>query len=188
MPMEVKRVNEVNPVQSKAVHDLNFHLDEMHNRDIEQIILELTEKAQNEQDGRKWAAYEARVLSQKAHAKKNEEVVGTYNDGTRNVWNALSVATQVGAAIISGAFNMPSMQLIGQGGGRAFDTLAESNRNKCDAERTGYQHIYQRKDSDIRDQSQILQEAGQSHERNLNMIDRIAQNQSRLAEMMISGQ
>lgn len=179
------RIDEAKSIDATAKPNVDLHFEALDQKSIEQIIFEIEENTTKVEQGRKWALYKTRIISQDAqaaasHAKEESlKSTGTYYCA------ALSVACQIGAG--AGAwFGSQAINGFGTALSKGSDTFGNSLDRKHEACRNALDHTYQRKGSQITDESGLIRETDQGMERSLNTIQRLLESQNRLAESIVA--
>jgi hypothetical protein len=180
--MAVEETSYVAPASYNKLFDLQEHLAEAHDKDMESILLGVFEKDRENQFKRKVAFLDLRDQSQNEQDSTNEAKVanyralyGVYLDGASVVFSAF--AAYFGQTMAGGL-----MQVAQQ----AFSKTGEYQRNRSNANGEVFSHRYTRIGSNINDQNQQIQSAERDNNQMYSKGDQLLASIQRIFELMAS--
>jgi len=168
-----------NPYDRYAdLFELQNHLDEVKNLEIDDIILSVSDKDKANYLARKAAHVNSRALMHQDQLNTSNKKAETYLALPQVFLNTASVVCQV-AAISYG----PGFTAIGQTIGSSAGYMEKVSSSRLET----LGHHYQRTRDLVDDHSRGVQSSDKELDQSLSMVERMIQNSRRQAEMIMGG-
>jgi len=163
------------------LYEMEKHLEEVQNLDIEEIIHKVCDKSREIQFGRKVAHVNSRALMQDAKHAINERKVNTHLQQESLYLQTASVVLQVGAASFGPGMFATAMGAFAQG----CSSSAEHFNKIANSQQEMLNHSYQSQGDLSNDHNRGKESAESGHEKDSSAIDRMIQNSRRQAELVM---